>query len=139
MRRGVRRLRKLGIDSIAVCFLFSFVNPEHELRARELILEEYPDVEHISLSHEVLPRAPEFERTSTTLVNAYVAPRITAYVERLVERLHQAGFDGQVVLMQSSGGVMPPESVARRAVSLARLGPDRRRHGAPPWPPGAAG
>ncbi len=123
VRRGVRRLRKLGVDSIAVCFLFSFVNPEHELRAGALIAEEYPDVEHVSLSHEVLPRAPEFERTSTTLVNAYVAPRITAYVGRLVERLHQAGFDGQVVLMQSSGGVMPPESVARRAVSLLGSGP----------------
>jgi len=123
VRRGVRRLHKLGIDSIAVCFLFSFVNPDHELRARELIMEEYPDVEHVSLSHEVLPRAPEFERTSTTLVNAYVAPRISAYVGRLVERLHQAGFDGQVVLMQSSGGVMPPESVARRAVSLLGSGP----------------
>jgi len=123
VRRGVRRLRKLGIDSIAVCFLFSFVNPEHELRARDLIVEEYPEVEHISLSHEVLPRAPEFERTSTTLVNAYVAPRITAYVARLVERLRRAGFDGKVVLMQSSGGVMPPESVARRAVSLLGSGP----------------
>ncbi|HUD16891.1 MAG TPA: hydantoinase/oxoprolinase family protein [Acidimicrobiales bacterium] len=123
VRRGVRRLKKLGIDSIAVCFLFSFVNAEHELRARELILEEFPDVEHISLSHEVLPRAPEFERTSTTLVNAYVAPRITAYVDRLVERLREAGFGGQVVLMQSSGGVMPPESVARRAVSLLGSGP----------------
>jgi len=123
VRSGVRRLRQLGVTSIAVCFLFSFVDPAHELRAREIIAEEYPDVEHVSLSHEVLPRAPEFERTSTTLVNAYVAPRITAYVGRLVDRLRQAGFDGRVVLMQSSGGVMPPESVARRAVSLLGSGP----------------
>jgi N-methylhydantoinase A len=119
----VRRLRDLGITSIAVCFLFSFVNADHERRARELILEEFPDVAHVSLSHEVLPRAPEFERTSTTLVNAYVAPRITAYVDRLVERLREAGFSGQVVLMQSGGGVMPPESVARHAVSLLGSGP----------------
>jgi len=123
VRRGVRRLRQLGVTSIAVCFLFSFVDPVHELRARELIAEEFPDVEHVSLSHEVLPRAPEFERTSTTLVNAYVAPRITAYVDRLVHRLREAGFMGRVVLMQSSGGVMPPESVARRAVSLLGSGP----------------
>ena len=123
VRRGVQRLRKLGVESIAVCFLFSFVNPAHEQRARELILEEFPDVEHVSLSHEVLPRAPEFERTSTTLVNAYVAPRISAYIERLVEKLHRAGFDGQVILMQSSGGVMPPQSVQRRAVSLLGSGP----------------
>ncbi len=123
VRRGVRRLQKLGVESIAVCFLFSFVNPDHERRARELIKEEFPDVRHISLSHEVLPRAPEFERVSTTLVNAYVAPRISAYVDRLVEKLRAAGFDGQVVLMQSSGGVMPPQSVDRRAVSLLGSGP----------------
>ncbi len=123
VRRGVRRLQKLGVESIAVVFLFSFVNPDHERRARELILEEFPDVGHISLSHEVLPRAPEFERTSTTLVNAYVAPRITAYVDRLVEKLRLSGFDGQVVLMQSNGGVMPPQSVQRRAVSLLGSGP----------------
>lgn len=123
VRRGVRRLRQLGVTSIAVCFLFSFVNPDHENRARALIREEFPDVAHVSLSHEVLPRAPEFERTSTTLVNAYVAPRITAYVDRLVHRLHEAGFGGRVVLMQSSGGVMPPESVARRAVALLGSGP----------------
>ena len=123
VRRGVRRLQKLGVESIAVCFLFSFVNPDHERRARELIREEFPDVGHISLSHEVLPRAPEFERTSTTLVNAYVAPKITAYVDRLVEKLRRSGFDGQVVLMQSSGGVMPPQSVQRRAVSLLGSGP----------------
>ena len=68
--------KKLGVRSIAVMFLFSFVNPAHERRTREIVLEEFPDVEHISLSHEVMPRGPEFERVSTTLVNAYVAPRI---------------------------------------------------------------
>ena len=123
VRRGVQRLKKLGVESIAVCFLFSFVNPDHERRARELILEEFPDVRHISLSHEVLPRAPEFERTSTTLVNAYVAPKISAYVDRLVEQLRTSGFAGQIVLMQSSGGVMPPQSVNKRAVSLLGSGP----------------
>jgi N-methylhydantoinase A len=123
VRKGVQRLKKLGVESIAVCFLFSFVNPDHERRARELILEEFPDVRHISLSHEVLPRAPEFERVSTTLVNAYVAPKISAYVDRLVEQLRVSGFEGQIVLMQSSGGVMPPQSVDKRAVSLLGSGP----------------
>ncbi len=123
VRKGVARLRQLGVRSIAVVFLFSFVNPDHERRARDLVLEEFPEVEHVSLSHEVLPRAPEFERTSTTLVNAYVAPRITAYVERMVRRLAGEGFSGQVVLMQATGGVMPPEYVARHAVSLLGSGP----------------
>ena len=75
----MQRLKALGVTSIAVMYLFSFVNPEHERRTREIVLEEFPDVEHISLSHEVMPRGPEFERVSTTLVNAYVAPRIAHY------------------------------------------------------------
>jgi N-methylhydantoinase A len=123
VRRGVQRLQKLGVRSIAVMFLFSFVNPEHERRAAEIIREEYPDVEHVSLSHEVMPRGPEFERTSTTLVNAYVAPRIQAYVQRLTEKLRGAGYAGQLLIMQSTGGVMPPDYVARRAVSLLASGP----------------
>jgi N-methylhydantoinase A len=123
VRRGVQRLRQLGVRSIAVMFLFSFVNPAHERRAAEIIREEFPDVEHVSLSHEVMPRGPEFERTSTTLVNAYVAPRIQAYVERLTEKLRAAGYGGQLLIMQSTGGVMPPEYVARRAVSLLASGP----------------
>ncbi|MBV8236739.1 MAG: hydantoinase/oxoprolinase family protein, partial [Acidimicrobiia bacterium] len=122
-RNGVQRLKKLGCTSIAVTFLHSFTNPAHELRARELILEEFPEVEHISLSHEVMPRAPEFERTSTTLVNAYVAPRIAAYTGRLTERLRAAGYANEMLIMQATGGVMPPNYVARRAVTLLGSGP----------------
>src|SRR5205807_1771081 len=123
VRKGVRRLQQLGVRSIAVMFLHSFTNPAHEIRARELILEEYPDVEHISLSHEVMARAPEFERTSTTLVNAYVAPRIAAYTGHLTEKLRGAGYGGQMLIMQSTGGVMPPDYVARKAVTLLGSGP----------------
>ena len=123
VRRGVRRLKKLGVRSIAVMFLFSFVNPEHERRAAEVIREEFPDVDHVSLSHEVMARGPEFERVSTTLVNAYVAPRIAAYVGSLQEKLRAAGYAGQLLIMQSTGGVMPPDYVARRAVSVLASGP----------------
>lgn len=123
VRAGVRRLRALGCTSIAVSYLFSFLNAAHERRTREIIQEEFPEVEHISLSHEVLPKAPEFERTSTTLVNAYVAPRLQRYITHLVERLRGNGFEGPVLVMQSTGGVMPPDYVARRAVSLLQSGP----------------
>jgi N-methylhydantoinase A len=123
VRAGVRRLRQLGVRSIAVLYLFSYVNPAHELRTRELIRDEFPDVEHVSLSHEVLPAGPEFERTSTTLVNAYVAPRVAAYTGRLVERLRDGGYGGPVLIMQATGGVMPPDHVARRAVTLLGSGP----------------
>ncbi|MFM7224379.1 MAG: hydantoinase/oxoprolinase family protein [Actinomycetota bacterium] len=123
VRRGVRRLRKLGVRSIAVMYLFSFVNPEHERRTREIVLEEFPDVDHISLSHEVMPRGPEFERVSTTLVNAYVAPRIASYTQALQESLRAAGYRGPLLIMQSTGGVMPPDYVSRRAVTLLASGP----------------
>jgi N-methylhydantoinase A len=123
VRRGVQRLQKLGVRSIAVMYLFSFVNPDHERRTREIVLEEFPDVEHVSLSHEVLPRGPEFERVSTTLVNAYVAPRIARYTGHLQEELRRAGYGGPLLIMQSTGGVMPPEYVARRAVTLLASGP----------------
>lgn len=123
VRAGVARLRQLGCTSIAVSFLFSFLNPRHEQRARELVYEEFPEVEHVSLSCEVLPRAPEFERVSTTLVNAYVAPRLQRYIGRLTEALRAAGHTGQMLIMQTTGGVMPPEYVSRRAVSLLGSGP----------------
>jgi N-methylhydantoinase A len=123
VRRGVRRLQALGCTSIAVVYLFSFLNAKHELRTAELIREEFPDVEHISLSHEVLPKAPEFERTSTTLVNAYNAPRLQRYISNLIERLRIEGYPGHMLVMQSTGGVMPPEYVAKRSVSLLQSGP----------------
>jgi N-methylhydantoinase A len=111
------------VRSIAVMYLFSFVNPAHERRTREIILEEFPDVEHVSLSHEVMPRGPEFERVSTTLVNAYVAPRIASYTTQLQDKLRRAGYGGPLLIMQSTGGVMPPDYVARRAVTLLASGP----------------
>ncbi len=123
VRRGVRRLAKLGVRSIAIMFLFSFVNPEHERRAAEILREELPDIEHVSMSHEVMARGPEFERVSTTLVNAYVAPRIAAYVSQLQDKLRSAGYAGPLLIMQSTGGVMPPEYVSKRAVSLLGSGP----------------
>lgn len=123
VRRGVRRLRQLGVSSIAVTYLFSFVNPEHERRTGEIIREEFPDVAHVSLSHEVMPRGPEFERTSTTLVNAYVAPRIERYVANLQAELRAAGYRGDLLVMQSTGGVTPPEGIDQKAVSLLASGP----------------
>ncbi len=123
VRAGVQRLRKLDVQSIAIMFLFSFVNPAHELRAAEIVRDEFPDVEHVSMSHEVMARGPEFERVSTTLVNAYVAPKITRYIDRLEAQLRASGYAGQLLIMQSTGGVMPPNYVARRAVTLLASGP----------------
>jgi N-methylhydantoinase A len=123
VREGVRRLRRLGVRSIAVMYLFSTVNADHELRTREIIREEFPDVDHITLSHEVMPRGPEFERVSTTLVNAYLAPKLARYIGNLQDKLRAGGFSGPLLIMQSTGGVMPPDYVARRAVSVLASGP----------------
>ena len=123
LRAQVRRLRALGVTSIAVVFLHSYRNPCHELRARELILEEFPDVELVSLSHEVLPKPPEFERTSTTLVNAYVGPPIVAYLARLDSALRRLGYAGEILIATCSGGVATIESIARRAVATINSGP----------------
>jgi N-methylhydantoinase A len=123
VRRGVRRLQQLGVRSVAIMFLFSFVNADHERRAAEIVREEFPDVEHISMSHEVMARGPEFERVSTTLVNAYVAPKIASYIDSLQSKLRAAGYAGSLLIMQATGGVMPPEYVSKRAVSLLASGP----------------
>ena len=123
VRRATRRLRAFGVTSIAIVFLHSYLNPVHELRARELLLEEYPDVELVSLSHEVYPKPPEFERTSTTLVNAYVGPPIVRYLDRLEQRLHDAGYTHELLIATCAGGVATPDAIGRRAVATIGSGP----------------
>jgi N-methylhydantoinase A len=123
VRKATARLRAFGVTSIAVVFLHSFLNPTHELRAREIILDEYPDVELISLSHEVYPKPPEFERTSTTLVNAFVGPPIVRYLDRLEHRLSDAGYANELLLATCSGGVATPDQVRDRALVTISSGP----------------
>ncbi|MGP0032485.1 MAG: hydantoinase/oxoprolinase family protein [Acidimicrobiales bacterium] len=123
VRKATARLRAFGVTSIAVCFLHAFLNPAHELRAREIIVDEYPGVEMVSLSHEVLPKPPEFERTSTTLVNAFVGPPIARYLQRLTDRLAAAGFSHELLVATSAGGVATADAAARRAVATIGSGP----------------
>jgi len=107
VRRAARELHAAGVESFAVCYLFSFMNPAHERETRALIHEEYPQA-HVSLSSEVLPRIREWPRMSTTLVNAYLEPVLVHYIDHLNRGLDQAGVrTGQRFLMQSNGGVMP--------------------------------
>ncbi len=121
-RRALQRLSKLGVESLAISTLFSFVNPVHERRLAELAREELPGVP-LSLSHEVMPKAPEFERTSTTVVNAYVGPRVTGYLDRLTERLRAAGYTHQLLVITSSGGVMTRDYLAASPVRILASGP----------------
>ena len=122
VRECCRRLRKQNVESVAISLIFSFVNPTHEKRVAQIVAAEMPGV-HISSSHEVLPRAPEYDRTSTTVVNAYVAPRVTSYLEKLVSRLKQAGYRNQLMVMQASGGVMTCEYIEGSPVRVLASGP----------------
>jgi N-methylhydantoinase A len=107
VRQAARELKAAGVESIAVCYLFSFMNPRHEAETRALIAQEWPAV-HVSLSSEVLPRIREWPRLSTTLLNAYLEPVMVRYIGHLSEGLDRAGVrTPQRFLMQSNGGVMP--------------------------------
>jgi N-methylhydantoinase A len=122
VRECCRRLKKQNVESVAISYLFSFVNPSHEKRTAEIVAEEMPGV-HISCSHQVLPRAPEYDRTSTTVVNAYIAPRVTSYLETLVSRLKDAGYRNQLMVMQASGGVMTKEYIEGSPIRVLSSGP----------------
>jgi N-methylhydantoinase A len=107
VRRAAAELKASGVASIAVCYLFAFMNPAHEQRTGALIREIFPEA-HISLSSEVLSRVREWPRLSATLLNAYLAPVLVTYIADLEKRLNDAGVvTQQRFLMQSNGGVMP--------------------------------
>ena len=107
VRQAARELKAASVDSIAVCYLFSFMNPAHEQETRALIHDEFPGV-HVSLSSEILPRIREWPRLSTTLLNAYLEPVMVHYIGHLIAGLDAAGLTTQQrFLMQSNGGVMP--------------------------------
>src|SRR5262245_7728365 len=107
VRRAARELKAAGVESIAVCYLFSFMHSADERETRALIFEEYPGL-HVSLSSEVLPRIREWPRLSTTLLNAYLEPVMGRYIGHLNDGLDAAGLRTQQrFLMQSNGGVMP--------------------------------
>ncbi len=106
VRAAVAALQKQRIDSLAVCFLFSFANPAHERRVAEIVAEEAP-CWRVSLSSDVLPTIREYPRLSTTAIDAYVGPMVQTYLLRLGERIAAAGIDTpQLFLMQSHGGLM---------------------------------
>jgi N-methylhydantoinase A len=120
---SMRRLRDQGIESIAVCLLFSFMHPEHEQRLASLIQREHPACA-VSLSAEILPQIREYYRLSTTVINAYVAPRLAQYLASMETRLRESGVaTRQLFVMQSNGGVTTFGSAAERAVTTILSGP----------------
>ena len=123
LRSSVRNLARRGVEAVAICFLFSFVNPAHEICAAEVVAEEIPNC-RISTSSEVLPVIREYPRLSTTVVDAYVGPRIANYLISLESRLDDRGITTpQKFLMQSNGGLMRLSLGARHPNQTLLSGP----------------
>jgi N-methylhydantoinase A len=120
--RVVDNLIEMGIESIAVCLINSFENPTHELMIKDIINNQAPHIS-VSISYEVLPQIREYERTSTTVTNAYVKPLTGRYLSRLSERLKAIGSTGKLFIMLSSGGITSIETAAEFPVRIIESGP----------------
>ena len=122
VRAAVRKMKKDKVEAIAVCFLFSFLNPAHEERVKEIVKEEYPEA-YLCLSSEVLPQFREYERFTTTGLNAYIGPTTSKYIRSLENTLREQGYTANVHLMQSFGGVASTEAAQQKPVNLLLSGP----------------
>jgi N-methylhydantoinase A/oxoprolinase/acetone carboxylase beta subunit len=121
-RDEVRRLKEAGVEAVAVCLLFSFLNPEHEERVAAIVRDEFPDA-YLSVSSEVLPQYREYERFSTVCLNAYIGPTVARYVGRLEEELRALDVRTGVHLMTSASGVSTTDAAVKRPVNLLMSGP----------------
>ncbi|BCM86751.1 hydantoinase/oxoprolinase family protein [Methylobacterium indicum] len=120
--RAIDRLAAEGVQAVAVCLLHSYANPAHERRIGALLHERLPDA-FVSLSVDVLPEMREYERTSTTVINAYVGPAVRAYLESLVARLAAEGLPERLFMMHSAGGIVDARTVMRRPAQIVECGP----------------
>ena len=118
----VAEMRAAAVESIAVCFLFSFMNPVHERQARDVISHQWPDVP-ISISSEILPEIREYERSSTVVIDAYVKPVMGAYFENLETRLASGGMECGVTVISSGGGIVPVAEAKATPVRTLQSGP----------------
>lgn len=120
--REVDALLSEKVEAIAVCLLNSFANPAHELAIKEIIQRKAPGLP-LSVSFDVLPEIKEYERTSTTVINAYVMPIVTTYLEALRKGLDAGGIPARLLLMQSNGGLMTDQAAARAPMNIIESGP----------------
>ena len=122
VRTAIQELKKADVESIAVCFLFSYLNPVHENRARELIEEEYPEC-FVTTSSSVSPQFREFERFTTATMNAFIGPKVRDYVNHLATRIGDDGIRADLHVMSSNGGVATAKMVSDRPVMTLLSGP----------------
>ena len=119
---AIDTLRRAQVEAIAVCYLHAWRDPSHERATRDALARALPEI-YVSLSSEVLPQIKEFERVSTTIVNAYVGPVLSRYLARLESRLAEAGYCGPTLIIQSHGGVAPIAESGRLAAGAVLSGP----------------
>jgi N-methylhydantoinase A len=122
VREAARELRRRGAEALAIIFINSYVTSDNERRALAAAKEVWPN-EHLCASHQVLPEIREFERSSTTAINAYLQPVVGAYLARLEAALAGGGFGGQFQIVQSNGGIMSTDTARRLPVRTALSGP----------------
>jgi N-methylhydantoinase A/oxoprolinase/acetone carboxylase beta subunit len=122
VKEVVCELVQVGVESVAVCLLNSFENPIHEFMIRDIIEKETPKIS-VSISYDVLPQIREYERTSTTVTNAYVKPLTGNYLSNLSGRLESIGFKGKLFIMLSSGGITSVETASKFPVRIIESGP----------------
>ncbi|MDE2740704.1 MAG: hydantoinase/oxoprolinase family protein [Gemmatimonadota bacterium] len=122
LRQVADKLRDEGVESIAVCFLHAYANPVHERRAGEIIAEVFPEAV-VSLSAEVAPEFREYLRASTTVINSCIRPVVARYLQRIEDRLAQAGIAAELLVMQSSGGVYTFAAARQKPVYMVESGP----------------
>ncbi len=122
VRQAVRRLAADGVEAVAVSFLHAYANPAHEHAVAAMLREAFPALS-VSLSSEIVPEIREFERTCTTVCNAYVQPLVDRYLKRMEAALAAQEFTGRFYLMQSSGGTIAPEAARRFPIRLLESGP----------------
>jgi N-methylhydantoinase A len=122
VRDRAATLRDRGCQAVAILFANSYANPENEVAAVAAVRTMWPNA-HVSASHEILPEIREFERFSTTALNAYLQPEVSGYLGRLEDALTRGGFDGEFMIVQSNGGVMAVDTACRLPVRTALSGP----------------
>ena len=119
---AINKLREEKVTSVAVCYLHAYKEPKHEQETKKILEAKLPGVS-VSISSEVFPEIKEYERVSTTIVNAYVRPIVENYLNRLEERLKNAGYKGSVLIILSHGGVAPIEEAIRLSAATVLSGP----------------
>lgn len=122
VREAARRFREQGVEAIAVSYLWSFLDASHEQRTAEILREELPGV-FVTVSSDVLPQIRAYERHSTTVLNAFVGPKLQNYLANIEKQLASRGFTGTLLIVQSNGGVMSPEIASEMAVNALMSGP----------------